>query len=328
MSEGNGTNLLTQGRIVWVGGSLFEGKQKKNFQTNQPEFNADGTPVVEYGFGLAIPKLDPATNQNTQQYTTAYQTLYNEAMTLFNGATQLPNGFPLKIKDGDVDVDRNGNPLANKEGYKNHIVIACTTRIPPKFYVWQNGENVLTNQGIKCGDYVNVQLNVKAHPAKGQGKAGLYVNPVFVQLVAAGKAIINAPSGDEVFGNTAPSYAGQMEVDTGVQAPGAAALPPQGLPQQGLPQQGQAPAQGFPAADPNYNVLPGHIMNPQQGQAPAQGLPQTNNQLPQQGLPGTHTPTPGAQMPAVDPNLQQANVIGGPQLGAPGALPQHGMPTP
>lgn len=210
-TQSNGNNLLVQGRIVWNSGtSLFEGSHKTDFNTKAPLFAANGDPIVEYGFGLAIPKVDPATGQNTAEYVKIWQALHAEAMTLYPSG-QIPPGFAMKFKDGDT-IDHNGMPFSEREGYAGHIILTCTTRIPIKYFRFEGGQNILVNEGIKCGDYVNVQLNIKAHPAKGQGKAGLYVNPSAVQLIQVGKEIINSPSGDVIFGAAAPAgYAGQVD---------------------------------------------------------------------------------------------------------------------
>lgn len=251
----NGNNLLVQGRIVWTSGrTLFEGKKKLDYNTNAPIFDENNQPIIEYGFGLAIPKIDPRTGQPTAEFQKVWQLLHQEAFTLYPSG-QLPPDFAMKYKDGD-GVDHQGQPFGNREGYKNHIVLACTTQIPIKYFVFEGGNNVLVNSGIKCGDYVNVQLNVKAHPAKGRGKAGLYINPSAVQLIQAGKEIINTPSGDQMFGMQAPAYNGQVDAYVAPQMPmGAPAMPPQGVnfSNPAYPAYNQAPPV---QPDPYYNVLP------------------------------------------------------------------------
>jgi hypothetical protein len=318
MTQANGQNLLVQGRIVWVSGDLFEGKPKLDFTTKQPVMEKDGvTPAREYGFGLAIPKVDPATGQNTEAYVKAYQALHGEAMTLFPGGN-LPPDFAIKYKDGDTAIDQSGKKYSEREGWAGHIVISCTTRIPPKFFVFQGGNNVVVNEGIKCGDYVNVQLNVKAHAAQGAGKAGLYVNPTAVQLIQPGQAIINSPSGDQIFGEAAPAYAGNVVADQAPAMPqvgaGAPPMPGQAAPQPGLPQ--NPTPQAAPA---NYDVLPGNLQ-------------------PQPGLPQNPAPT-AAPVPGNDPYAQQAAHMAppAPNAQAPGVgavnppvnnggVPQPGLP--
>src|SRR5690606_5737068 len=98
----------------------------------------------------------------------------------------LPPDFAMKYKDGDA-VDHNGKPFADREGYAGHLILVCTTQIPIKWFVYEGGNNILVNTGIKCGDYIEAQLNLKAHPAKGRGKAGLYLNPSAARLIQPGK---------------------------------------------------------------------------------------------------------------------------------------------
>ena len=266
-------NLMIQGRLVW-GSNLFEGNVKTEYGTNNPMLAKDGvTPIKEYSFGLAIPKIDPATGQNSAEYLKVWKALHDEAFTLFpNG--QLPPDFALKFKDGD-GIDHNGKNFADREGYAGHIILNFSTRIPVKYFIFEGGNNILVNSGIKIGDYVNVQTNIKAHPAVGQGKAGLYVSPTAVQLIQAGKEIINTPSGDSMFGQAAPAYNGQVVADVAPQMPNVALQPGQpinSLPQvpTGAPPAQQPPAQQ-PPTQPNYGVLPpNHQPNQGAGQAPTQ----------------------------------------------------------
>lgn len=277
-TQSNGRSLMVQGRILWTMGNLFTGKEKVDDRTKQKVIDQrTGSPVVEYGFGLAVPKVDPRTNQHTQMYIDAYQALMGEALTLYPGG-QLPPGFAMKFKDGDTDVDHKGVPYSAREGYPGHIVIACTTQIPIKYFRFEGNQNILVNDGIKCGDYVNVQLNIKAHPAVGQGKPGLYTNPTACQLIQPGKEIINTPSGDQVFGLQAPTYVGTVEAPTTAPMPNYA-QPPMGAPAP-MPQQQQY-AQPAPvtAPAPHYGVIP-PTHQPQVGNAPMPGAPVGNGQIP------------------------------------------------
>ena len=259
-TQSNGNSLLVQGRLLWITGkTVFEGKQKTDFNTKQIIIGADGNPTVEYGFGLAIPKLDANGGQH-EQFTKVWTALHNEAYTLYPSG-QLPPGFAMKFKDGD-GIDHNGKPFADREGYAGHIVLTCTTQIPIKFFKFEGGNNIMVNDGIKCGDYVNVQINLKAHPAKGQGKPGLYLNPSAVQLIQAGKEIVNAPSGDAIFGQATPGYAGQVVAPEVGAMPATAAAPMTQTQAIGVPAnapvnypQAQAPA-AAPVAQPHYDVLP------------------------------------------------------------------------
>lgn len=299
----NGNNLVVQGRIVWtLGQSLFEGKNKTDFNTGVPIMGDDGQPIKEYGFGLAIPKLDVRTGQPSADFQKVWQLMHQEAFTLYPSG-HIPAEFAMKYKDGDA-VDHNGKPFADREGYKGHIVLACTTQIGIKFFRFEGGNNILVNDGIKCGDYVNVQLNIKAHPAKGRGKAGLYLNPSAVQLIQAGKEIINTPSGDQLFGTAAPAYAGQVEAPTAAPMPNIA---PQGF------------AAPMPGMQPMHNYAA-----PMQQPAQQAPIPQAAPQPHYGVLPQTHQPAPQqAPMPGAQPAWSQpAQAAPAPQ----GYPPMPGMP--
>ena len=340
--QSNGNNLVVQGRIVWnIGSNLFEGKQKTDYNTNAPVFDQAGNPKIEYGFGLAIPKTDPTTGQPTAEFTKVWEALHKEAFTLYPSG-QIPPGFAMKFKDGD-GIDHTGKSYADREGHAGHIILMCTTQIPIKYFLFQGGNNILVNEGIKTGDYVNVQLNIKSHPAKGQGKAGLYLNPSAVQLIQPGKEIINAPSGDQIFGQAAPSYVGQAVADTAPSMPQgmtqeAAIMQP--TPAMGAP---AMPAQAVPApqAQPHYGVLPqthqpvvpnnmGGMVQP--GIAAPGSLPANPANPAQLGqVPTTpYQQVPGAVPPQAalaTPNLAPAMPGIAPQTPAPGTLPAiPGMP--
>lgn len=261
VTQTNGDNLMVQGRLVWTLGNLCEGKQKTVYLTNTPILGKDGNPVIEYGFGLAIPKIDPKTGQSSEEFTKLWNALHQEAFTLYPDGV-IPPDFAMKYKDGDTAIDKNGKPYRDREGYAGHLILSCTTQISIKYFIFQGGNNVLVNEGIKCGDYVNVQLNIKAHPAPN---AGLYVNPSCVQLIQPGKEIINTPSGDQIFGQDVPAYAGQVEAPTQAPMPGQVAAP---MPGQApvLPPATTQPPLPPAAPAPNYDVIP---QNHQPAPAPA-----------------------------------------------------------
>lgn len=277
MSSSTGRTVMVQGRIVWGSGDLFKGKPKLDINTKQPRMTQMGEPMIEYGFGLAVPKtvLDQTAEGQPGHIWAA---LHEEAYTLYP-SKQLPPGFAMKFKDGD-GVDHKGVSYSNREGHTGHIVLACTTTIPIKWFKYENGQNLLVNEGIKVGDYVNVQLQVKAHPAQGQGKAGLYLNPLAVQLIGYGEAIINSPSGDQIFGQAAPAV--PQGASTTPVAPQGQIMPTPGAPVPAMPsttapvQHSQQPAMPAPApASPHYGVLPEqHQPAPAPAAAPvAPGMP-------------------------------------------------------
>ncbi len=258
MSQGNnGTALMAQGRLVWISGDLFKGKVDTVFGTQTPKTNARGETMMQFGFGLAVPKSELGKPGSI------WEVIHAEARKLYpNG--QIPPSFAMKYKDGD-GVDDKGISFAQREGYAGHLVFACTTSLPIKFYRWENGNNILINEGIKCGDYVRVQLSVKAHPAIGAGKAGLYLNPQAVQFLGYGKEIVNTPSGDTLFGSALPPM-----------PPGASATPV--APQEGLlmptPIPQAVPQAPQPAPAPHYAVVPPQFQPPPGGQPVGNAYPQ------------------------------------------------------
>lgn len=342
----NGQSILIQGRLVWiVGRNLAAGEQQKDDQTKQLLFNQDGSPKISYGFGLAVPKINPATGQFTEEFTALWQMIQREALTQYPTG-QVPQDFAWKYKDGDVAVDKSGQPYSKREGYANHLVLSCTTMIPFKLFRFENGNNMMVNDGFKCGDYVRVQLNIKAHPPVGRGKPGLYLNPSAVQFIQAGKEIINTPSGDQIFGMNMPSYAGQVVAPVAPPMPNVAApapaypgqapMPGQGYqqqPQQAPPYHGVLPPQHQPMQAPMPNVAPPAPAYPGQASMPGQGYPAGNGYAAMPGAPApsypTQAPMPGA--PAANgqtqyPPMNTAGQMVPGQQYAPTAYPSNGLP--
>lgn len=240
-NESQGKSVLVQGRIVWCSGDLFKGRVKTEFNSKTIKLNQRGEPMNEYGFGLAVPKTALAA-MGPGEPGHIWAAMHEEAYTLYP-SRQLPPAFAMKYKDGD-GIDDKGISFAQRKGYAGHIVFGLTTSLPIKFFKFEGGQNIQVNEGIKCGDYVNVQVSIKAHGPIGQGKPGLYLNPNAVQLIGYGEEIVNAPSGDQVFGTQAPPL-----------PQGASAMPLAPQPGQMLVPQ-PMPTQQFAQGAPNYGVLP------------------------------------------------------------------------
>ena len=310
---------MVQGRIVWTSGDLFKGKPKIDQNTKQPRVGRNGEPLTEYGFGLAVPKSALAMTGKDQPGE-IWAAIHEEAFTLYP-SRQLPPSFAMKYKDGD-GIDDKGQPFANREGYAGHLVFACTTSIPIKFFRHENGQNIIVNEGIKCGDYVQVQLQIKAHPAEGTAKAGLYLNPNAVLFLGYGTPIINAPSGDQIFGTAAPTL-----------PPGASATPiapsnnllvPSAQPAYAPPVGGQPaynpsmpqPSVAAPAIQPYYGVLPQahQPQTPPMGNGYAPAAPAS----PQYGQ-AAPVPTPGYAQPAYPSSPAPAGMPQAPQYAPQGA---------
>lgn len=284
MSQGNVITCMVQGRIVYTVGDLFKGDVAKNFGTQNPKLNKQGQQFREYGFGLAVPK------GALGQPGGIWEKIHEAAYTLFPNRV-IPADFHMKYKDGDTGTNKDGTPVNVKKGYPGNVVFSLKTTIAIKFYKFENGQNFLINEGIKCGDYVNVQLSINVNPGTNRG---LYLNPNAVQFLGFGEEIVNAPSADQIFGVQAPPL-----------PPGASATPfapagfitPPGIPAPQAAPQGFAPppvaAPGYPPqaapvpVQPNWGVLP-------QAHQP-QGYPQPAG-YPPQAAPA-YPSSPGAMPP-------------------------------
>lgn len=277
-----GKQIMVQGRVVWtVGKSIFEAKAKLDQNTKQPRMNKLGQPMMEFGFGLAVPKNVPGAT--VQPIAEIWNAMHEVAFQLYP-ARQLPPAFAMKYKDGD-QVNHQGQPYPKE--HKGHLVFACTTTIAPKFFRHDGTNYVMINEGIQCGDYVQVQLTIKAHLAHGQGKPGLYLNPNSVLFIGHGEPIINTPSGEAIWGQQAPAmYPGSSATPIapagfqGVpQAPQPYAQPAGFAPPGAPPQQFQPPQ--APQPQPHYGVLPQQFQPPQAPQPQPQVQPYNPMQAPQ-----------------------------------------------
>lgn len=317
-----------EGRIVWVAGDLFKGEPQ--FDDNkQPIIDPQtGKQVIRWSFGLAVRKDHPC----LQEF---WNACYEAAYEIYTNR-QLPSDFSFKVKDGD-GLDHKNEPFSKREGYAGHWVFSLSTQFPIPFFIYreptvpgQLGRNEQVDEGIKCGDYVEVFVNIKAHGPIKRGKPGLYLNPIAVRLTGYGKPIVNTPSVDTLFGTNAPvtppgasptpiapsapmpmGEMGQPPMP-GNASPTTQSAPPAGTPGTSAPVPGAPPQ---PPVQPYHNVLPPQF-HPQQQPVmsqtiPMPGQPPMENQMPSQGY------APGA---APGSNSAPSNF---PAPGAPPAMPQQ-----
>lgn len=317
--KSEGVNLVVQGRYVW--GQLIA-QHKKNYTTKKPEFDQQNQPVMETAFGIAIPKPGPqSTPEEVKNFQDVWQAIYGEAGK--QGYDHTRKDFAWKFDDGDTLKPDNTPYPAH---YKGCIVIACSTRIPVKLFAWNQAGAIeaVTEKDIKCGDYVQVSLNIKGHPAPN---AGLYINPSMVARFAFGEAIVGSADPNTVFTQrpSMPAGASATPIGTapqygmGQQAPAPAApanfapqmpnmgqqqqYPPQGQQMQGAPQ--------VPNYQPNTQVLPPQ-MQQQMQQQPMGNYPPAAPGMPQNAGYSQTPPHHGGQ-----PMNGQA---------APTAYPSNGAP--
>lgn len=284
----SGIDIVVQGRIVWGG---VKQQIKKVYGTQTPAINPKtNEQIIEWAFGLAIPKPSPQSNQHeVANFQTIWNAICSEGARLGFQQPGTP-GFHWKFDDGD---GRKPDGSAFPEHSRGCIVVACKTRIPLKLMAWENGKCVqVTEDQIKCGDYVQVALNIEAH---GNPNAGLYVNPSFVARFAYGEAIVNQVDPTTIFGNTPPPtpFGGSASPMGGgfMQAPGFGAGPsaqpgsfggsgmaaPTGQQQQAPAHYGVLPGQFNPATQQQTTQVPGG-MTYGQPNAAGQGMPQAPQQ--------------------------------------------------
>lgn len=219
------TQLITGvGRIVW-GNPLQSRPKEKNGQ----KVLKDGVQVVEYTFGLAIPKGEFGELGGAMQV---------EATAVCPQG--IPPDFSYKMKDGDTGLDKNGGPLNVKPGYAGHYVLALSTEYPIPVYRRNGATFEQMSSGVKTGDYVRVQLTINGHgrqPGVTGAKPGLYLNPNQVEFLGFGEEIRGSIDPNAAFG-AAPAPA---------LPPGASATPTVSA---------AAPFPGAPPAQPQQPAAP------------------------------------------------------------------------
>ena len=290
MATTDGTRVTIAGRLVWGHPCKQRARTDNN---NKPIIKADGTPAMQYIYGLAVPKAD--------FMNVLWPVMQAEAMKGYpQGA---PQNFAWKYDDGDDTrpVNGGGVPYAQREGYPGCYVITVASSLPNpppvfKFNAQTGGYDQLTAESFKTGDYIATALNVTCNvPEQRTHTPSLYLNPEGIEVIGYGTEIasVAAINPMQAFGgrqHQLPPGASATPISS---APAGVSMP--GVP--GAPQQMQ-PAPGYPAP-----------AAPQQMQ-PAPGYPAP-------AAPQQMQPAPGYPAPAHD-FVQNA---GYPAPGMPGGMP-------
>jgi hypothetical protein len=250
-------NIITPvGRFV--SGSLTE-RQKTDF---------DGKPIAEedqrFSFGVAFRKDDPKINE-------LFTYLHGAAMSNPQHAA-LPavqafdlGGYSWKIKDGDAP-NAKGSVSENTKG---HWVAYLSSSFPIKCCDASNAQ--IDAADVKRGFFVDLVVNAKSNGITDPKRAGIYLNPEWVRLIAFGPEIQGGIDAATAFASAPPPA--QLP-------PGASATPLPGsapsqsmmqpapgatpLPGQPTPAPGTTPLPGQPAPDFVNNVAPGVVPMPGQ----------------------------------------------------------------
>lgn len=173
------TVTLPVGRIVW--GHPSKPRQKIDQDTKQPKRDAAGNVIMETSFGLAIPIAE-------------FQAQVWPVMAA-EAAKGYPNGAPGKFSwkmTQPTEIDPQGKPYSEREGYDGHIVLAVSTTLePPAVFQWDGARwNQMQVDALKCGDYVQAEINFKVNvPTNATHKPSLFVNPRQLAFVGYGEEI-------------------------------------------------------------------------------------------------------------------------------------------
>lgn len=231
-------------------GRIVQGNLSKPSTTdinNQPLVYKSGAqkgqPRVEYYFGLAISKQDPALQPFMQALGAAAQAGWP------GGQATRPD-FSWKMIDGD-GVDTNGKPYSAREGHAGHLIFKFSGSFAPKCYVCNApGSYVeVPPESVKTGDYVRVSGS-----AEGNGNPtnpGIYLNYDQIEHVGVGKEIVTGPSAADTFGKAAP-----VALPAGATAPATPAAAFASAPTPGYAAPAPAPAPAPAAAPMQYAPAP------------------------------------------------------------------------
>lgn len=293
------TITLPVGRIVW--GHPCKPKQKIDDDTKQPKRDAAGNIVMETSFGIAIP---------IAEFNAAVWPVMHAEMSkgFPNGA---PGNFAWKFKQ-PTDIDDKGKPYGEREGCAGCIVLAVSTTLePPAVFQWDGARwNQMQADAIKCGDYVQAEINFKVNVSTNpRHKSSLYVNPRAIAFVGYGEAIVSsgfAVDPNAAFGNGPPPL-----------PPGASATPIAPAAGAGMP--------GMPGAQPA--AMPGNSPQPAAMPGAPSALPVAAASPPPAPPPVAPAPPVGPQRPA-DPTHIHDNGNGTEQWFVNGAWDGQAHPVP
>ena len=312
MPTTDGTRIITPvSRVVW--GHPCKQRQRTD-NNNKPITKPDGTPAMQYIFGLAIPK---------QEFSPIWQAMSAEAAKGYPNGT--PQNFAWKYDDGDDTrpVNGGGVPYAQREGYPGCYVLTIASALdnpPPlfKFNPATGAYDQLPADQITTGDFIVVEINIVCNgPENRSHTPSLYLNPTGIEFVGYGKEIVSVAAINpmQAFGgrqHQLPPGASATPISGGAAAgvgmpTGQPQMQPGGMPQQqpGYPQQPAPMQQPMPMQQqPQYQQPPGYP-DPQQQQ------PQFQQPAPMQ-QPGGYPPPatgfasgPGGMQPQPGPMPMQ-----------------------
>lgn len=222
----------------YVGGSVEKGRHVEIKGVKQ--FHADGSPVLDYSFGFAIPKTP---GKDWKDETWGAQILAKAQQEFPQGQWQHAS-FSWKIQDGDSTIPNKKNKKnSDNPNYANSWVVWFSSRFPVKT-VNAKGTAAIDASSIRPGFWIQVLASVAGNDGE---TPGMYLNHDFVSFQAPGEEITFQQDASEVgFGN-APLPAGVSSTPVGQMAP-PPANPPAPIPT--VPH--SAPLDAPPPPGPRY----------------------------------------------------------------------------
>ena len=303
----------------FVSGSLTQKRDK----------DIDGRPIAEddrfYDYGVAVRKDDPWIGTffaGLSNFLGTEWASHPAKLQAYNNWFNTMSGLSMKISDGDKP-NKKGQVNENTIG---HFVFWFTSKYEVKTVDPHNQD--IPPEVIKRGHYVqfaaNIQDNDQPYDPGPRNRAGVYLNPEVIRLVAEGDEIKGGVNAEEKMGGTT---AANIQLPPGARAIGSSA---------GMPGMASSPGATMPGTQPAGNVaMPGagQPMTQQQHMQPVQGQPQmgaatmpvaggiTQNAQPPTASPGNIQPHPGILQ---GPNGTQQPPAG--NVAMPGAGQQPQMP--
>jgi hypothetical protein len=231
----------------FVGGSLTKGEPITS--NGQPVKNTDGTPVLDYSFGMAIKKT-PGRDWRAEPWGAAMVAV---AARDFPQGQSLAPTFSWKITDGDSQIpNKKGKKPADNPNYNGAWVVWFSSRFPVKT-VNADGSAPIPNEAIKPGHFIQVLGSVRGNTGDSPG---VYVNHDFVAHAGFGPEITFQQDASQVgFGGVAlPPEGSTMPVGglTAPSEPATAAPPTPAAPIPTVPH--TAPLDVPPAPGPVYKL--------------------------------------------------------------------------
>lgn len=274
------------GRLVW--GDPTKAEPVMDDATKQPKRDAAGAVIMEYAFGVAYAKNDPA----WPAYREWLKQHDRAAWPQFHG----PDGevmpgvkFADKITDGD-GYNTKGQLHSLKDGYAGHWIVKYGSRFPGQVVRWENNAWVqdMTGQLVQPGDYIRVNGSTQTN--NSNQSPGMYRNWSMVAFQYKGTPIQKGPDPNATFGGPPPAApAGAYQPPPMPAAPVHPAAPPAAPAYQ--PPQPVAPAAPAPGyggyAQPPGPPVPGATPSA----TPAPAVPAAPSPVPP-------TPSPGRVMTA------------------------------